>query len=145
MIAIINGPNLNLTGRREPDIYGTQTFESYFESLAAEFPAQNLSYFQSNSEGAIIDHIHQVGFDPQCCGIVINPGAYAHYSYAIADALRAVPVAKIEVHISNIHAREGFRAVSVTAPTCRGVIAGLGLSGYRLAVEALNNLQPGRQ
>lgn len=136
MLAIINGPNLNLTGRREPGIYGSQSFDSFLESLQTCL-GEPISYFQSNSEGELIDRIQKTGFDPDCRGIVINPGAYAHYSLAIADALRAVPVPAVEVHISNIHAREEFRSRSVTAPACRGMICGLGLEGYRLAAEWL--------
>lgn len=134
-ITIINGPNLNLLGRREPEIYGTRTFDDFLEELRRVFPDITLSYFQSNSEGDIVTHIQEEGFSGGCDGIVINPGAYAHYSHAIGDALRAVHLPKVEVHISNIHAREEFRSHSVTAPACCGVIAGLGLAGYRLAVE----------
>ena len=142
MILIINGPNLNLLGKREPEIYGRETFEDYLEKLRREFPEEQISYFQSNSEGAIIDAIHKYGFLPECRGIVINPGAYSHYSIAIADAFSSVPARIIEVHISNIHAREEYRRHSVTAEKAQGVIAGLSLDGYRLALEALLSSQP---
>ena len=137
MILIINGPNLNLTGKREPEIYGSETFEHYLERLRTSMPETRIEYFQSNSEGALIDRVQAAGADAGCEGIVINPGGYSHYSIALADALRAVATPAIEVHISNIHAREGYRATTVTGAACRGVIAGLGLDGYRLAVEAL--------
>ena len=134
-ISIINGPNLNLIGRREPEIYGTQPLDSYLEQLAQNYPEVEFSFFQSNCEGSIIDEIHRVGFSAD--GIVINAGAYSHYSLAIADALRAVPTPAIEVHISNIFAREKERHTSVTAAACKSMIAGKGLDGYRLAVEQL--------
>lgn len=134
MIVIINGPNLNLLGRREPEIYGTLSFESFLSRLHEEFKDETIEYFQSNSEGEIIDCIHKWGLDPRCKGIVINPGAYSHYSIAIADAFASVDTPIIEVHISNIHAREDYRHNSVTAGKANGVIAGLGLDGYRLAV-----------
>lgn len=134
-IAIINGPNLNLVGVREPEVYGNLSLDIYFRRLTARYPLVEFSTFQSNSEGAIIDEIHRVGF--QVDGIVLNAGAYSHYSLAIADALRAVTAPVVEVHISNVHAREEFRHRSVLAPACKGVIAGFGLDGYRLAVEAL--------
>ena len=138
-ISIINGPNLNLTGQREPEIYGSQSLDSYLQMLAAAYPDVEFSFFQSNCEGAIIDEIHRVGFDSD--GIVINAGAYAHYSLAIADALRSVPAPAVEVHISNIYAREQARHHSVLAPASVGVIAGFGLDSYRLAVEALDAMQ----
>ena len=134
-ILILNGPNLNLLGKREPEFYGHQTFEMYFEELRAKFPDVELHYFQSNSEGALIDKIHETGFDFE--GIVINAGAYTHTSVAIADALSAVTAPAIEVHISNIHAREKFRHHSYLTSRCRGIIAGLGLKGYELAVRSL--------
>lgn len=140
MIQIINGPNLNLLGRREPEIYGSQTFESCLDRLRADFPDEDIRYFQSNCEGDIVTAIQQAGFDPACKGIIINPGAYTHYSIAIADAIAAIPAPTVEVHISNIHAREQFRRHSVTAEKARGVIAGLGLDGYRLALLALKSL-----
>lgn len=137
-ILIINGPNLNLLGRRQPEIYGHVSFEAYLEEMRAQFTDVELDYFQSNSEGEIVSAIQKTCYPERCCdGIVINPGAYAHYSYAIADALSSVEIPAVEVHISNIHAREEFRHRSVTASSCRGVIAGLGLAGYFLAVESL--------
>lgn len=137
MILIINGPNLNLLGRREPNIYGTTPFDSFLEDLKNEFSEEEIVYFQSNCEGEIIDAIQQYGLNSRCKGIVINPGAYSHYSLAIADAFSSVEVPIIEVHISNIHSREDFRRVSVTASKAKGVIAGLGLKGYRLAIISL--------
>jgi 3-dehydroquinate dehydratase II len=131
-LLIINGPNLNLLGKREPSIYGAQTFEEYFESLKAAYPQVNLHYFQSNHEGALIDKIHEVGFTFD--GIIINAGAYTHTSIAIADAIGAISTPVIEVHISNIHAREAYRHHSYLGAKCVGSIVGLGLKGYRLAV-----------
>jgi 3-dehydroquinate dehydratase II len=133
-ILIINGPNLNLLGKREPEIYGSQTFEAYFQSLQAIFPDIELHYFQSNHEGALIDKIHEVGFSFD--GIVLNAGAYTHTSVAIADALSGVKTPAIEVHISNVHAREAFRHHSYLSSRCKGVIVGLGLKGYELAIKA---------
>ena len=134
-IAVINGPNLNLLGVREKSIYGDTSFASYFAGLKSRFENVELTYFQSNCEGSIIDEIHRVGFDVD--GIVLNAGAYTHYSIAIADAIRAVKAPVVEVHISNVHSREEYRHVSMIAPACRGVIAGFGLKSYDLAVEAL--------
>ena len=134
-IAVINGPNLNLLGVREKSIYGDTSFYSYFAGLKSRFENLELTYFQSNCEGSIIDEIHRVGFDVD--GIVLNAGAYTHYSIAIADAIRAVKAPVVEVHISNVHSREEYRPVSMIAPACRGVIAGFGLKSYDLAVEAL--------
>ena len=134
-IAVINGPNLNLLGVREKSIYGDTSFDSYFAGLKSRFENVELTYFQSNCEGSIIDEIHRVGFDVD--GIVLNAGAYTHYSIAIADAIRAVKAPVVEVHISNVHTREEYRHVSMIAPACRGVIAGFGLKSYDLAVEAL--------
>ena len=132
-IQIINGPNLNLLGVREPEIYGTQTFEDYFIELRKLFPDASLHYYQSNHEGDIIDKIHEVGFSYE--GIVLNAGAYTHYSYAIADAIKAVTTKVVEVHISDIYAREDFRATSVTGVNCLKIISGKGLPGYVEAVE----------
>ena len=134
-IAVINGPNLNLLGVREKSIYGDTSFDSYFAGLKSRFENVELTYFQSNCEGSIIDEIHRVGFDVD--GIVLNAGAYTHYSISIADAIRAVKAPVVEVHISNVHSREEYRHVSMIAPACRGVIAGFGLKSYDLAVEAL--------
>lgn len=145
MICIINGPNLNLLGRRQPEIYGSKSFEDQLEVIRSEFPDTEIEVFQSNSEGAIIDKIHALGYPGLtertatdiCTGIVINPGAYAHYSIAIADAIASVKIPVIEVHISNIHAREEFRHKSVTAPACKAMLCGFGLYGYNLAVSYL--------
>ena len=134
-IAVINGPNLNLLGVREKSIYGDTSFDSYFAGLKSRFENVELTYFQSNCEGSIIDESHRVGFDVD--GIVLNAGAYTNYSIAIADAIRAVKAPVVEVHISNVHSREEYRHVSMIAPACRGVIAGFGLKSYDLAVEAL--------
>ena len=133
-ILIINGPNLNLLGKREPSIYGNTSFENYFNHLQEEYNSTCLlSYYQSNHEGDIIDTLHKVGFSYK--GIVINAGAYTHTSVAIHDAIKAITTPVIEVHISNIHTREEFRHKSMIAPACRGSIVGLGLDSYRLAVE----------
>ena len=136
-ILIINGPNLNLLGRREPDIYGSAIMQSCLAGLRSAFPELSLDYFQSNSEGAIIDKLHAEGFDASLTGIVLNAGAYTHTSLAIADAISAIDVPVIEVHISNVHAREEIRHRSLISPVCRGVIAGFGLDSYRLAILAL--------
>ena len=133
-LTVINGPNLNMLGKREPHIYGNESFESFFETLKADFPEVELSYFQSNIEGEIVDKIHSVGFS--CDGIIINAGGYSHTSVAIRDALSAVSALAVEVHISNVFAREDFRQTLLLAPVCRGCITGLGLQGYRLAVES---------
>jgi len=132
-ILIINGPNLNLLGKREPEIYGHQTFEDYFSGLKKKYKQIKLSYFQSNSEGALIDKIHEVGFSFD--GIVINAGAYTHTSVAIGDAIGGIKTPVIEVHISNIHAREAFRHHSYLAAKCVGSIVGLGLKGYDLGID----------
>ncbi|MBL7790734.1 MAG: type II 3-dehydroquinate dehydratase [Saprospiraceae bacterium] len=130
---IINGPNLNLLGSREPDIYGRQPFEEYFATLQQEFPGITLHYFQSNSEGALIDKLHEAGFTYD--GIVLNAGAYSHTSIAIADAIAAIRTPVIEVHISNVYEREEFRHHSYLAPNCVGSVTGLGLRGYELAIR----------
>jgi 3-dehydroquinate dehydratase-2 len=134
-IHIINGPNLNLLGKREPEIYGHETFEMYFEGLQRRFPDVTLHYFQSNHEGALIDYLHQYGFSD--AHFMINAGAYTHTSIALADAIAAIPATVVEVHISNIYAREAFRHHSHLSRVCKGSIVGLGLDGYRLAVEFL--------
>ncbi len=134
-IQIINGPNLNLLGKREPGVYGSQSFESFFEELKAKYPQAELLYFQSNSEGAIIDKIHETGFTLD--GIILNAGAYTHTSVAIADAIRSVTAPVIEVHISNVFKRENFRHHSYLSEACKGCIVGFGMDSYRLAVEAL--------
>lgn len=141
MIAIINGPNLNLLGKRQPEIYGDRSFEHFLAELRERFPLIPIEYFQSNCEGDIVTKLHSLGYDtPECKGIIMNPGAYAHYSYAIADAVSSIPVPVLEVHISNISSREEFRRKSVTAPSCRGMISGCGLEGYALAVAFFQNL-----
>ncbi|MBQ0019375.1 MAG: type II 3-dehydroquinate dehydratase [Bacteroidales bacterium] len=134
-IQIINGPNLNLLGKREPGIYGNQGFESYLEALRQRFKDVQIDYFQSNHEGDLIDCIHNVGFSYD--GIVLNAGAYTHTSVALLDALKAVTTPAIEVHISNVHQREEFRHKSMISAGCKGVICGFGLDSYRLAVLAL--------
>jgi 3-dehydroquinate dehydratase-2 len=134
-ILIINGPNLNLLGKREPSVYGSQSFEQYFEVLLAKHKGvAELHYFQSNHEGAMIDKLHEVGFSFD--GIVLNAGGYTHTSIALADAISAIKTPVIEVHISNVHAREAFRHHSYLSSRCAGVIVGLGLKGYDLAVQA---------
>lgn len=137
-ILIINGPNLNLLGKRQPEIYGSSGFEDYFNQLKELFSDVSLTYFQSNHEGALIDKIHEVGFTYD--GIVINAGGYTHTSVALADALSSVTTPAVEVHISNIHAREKFRHHSYLTPVCKGMICGLGLKGYELAVRYLIGL-----
>ena len=133
-ILIINGPNLNLLGKREPTIYGNASFEDYFESLKERFVKVNLTYFQSNIEGEIIDKLHEVGFDYD--GIVLNAAAYTHTSVGIGDAVKAIETPVIEVHISNVHAREEFRHTSYIAPNVKGIIAGFGLKSYELAIQS---------
>lgn len=133
---IINGPNLNLLGKREPDVYGNMTFEEYLEQLRAAYPQCEIAYCQSNIEGELINNIHEAGFD--CDGIILNAGAYTHTSVALHDAIKAVTAPVVEVHISNVHAREPFRHKSMISAACKGVIAGFGLDSYRLALEALN-------
>lgn len=133
-ILIVNGPNLNLLGKREPHVYGKRSFEEYFELLQQEFPGVTLHYFQSNAEGQLIDKLHEAG-DSSYNGIILNPGAYAHTSIAIADAIAAIETPVVEVHISNTFAREAFRHKSFVAPYCTGSIIGLGLKGYDLAIE----------
>ena len=134
-IAIINGPNLNLLGKREPEIYGNKTFEEYFNFLEDEFKNIELIYFQSNHEGAIIDKIHEVGFHFN--GIVLNAGAYTHTSIAIADAVSAITTPVVEVHLSNVFARETFRHHSYISAVAIGTIGGFGLQSYKLAIQSL--------
>lgn len=136
-IIIINGPNLNLLGVREPEIYGSMSMADCIGMLRRRFADVEIEYFQSNHEGAIIDRLHQVGFDSDYIGIVLNAGAYTHTSLAIADAIAAIKVPVVEVHISNVHAREEIRHRSLISSVCRGVIAGFGLDSYRLAIHAL--------
>ena len=134
-ILIINGPNLNLLGKRQTDIYGNRSFEEYLDGLYKQYPQHQIDYFQSNCEGAIIDRLHADGFGVDA--IVLNAGAYTHTSIAIADAVRSISAPVVEVHISSILAREEFRHVSMLAPVCRGSIMGFGLDSYRLGIEAL--------
>lgn len=134
-IIIINGPNLNLLGKREPEIYGNRSFEDYFEQIKEEFSDHEISYFQSNHEGVLIDKLHEVGFSYD--GIVMNPGGYTHTSVALADAIAGITTPVVEVHISNTHTRERFRHHSYISRVSRGVIAGLGLKGYELAIRSL--------
>ena len=136
-ILIINGPNLNLLGVREPEIYGRLSMDGYIEAIKADYPNVEIDYYQSNHEGDIIDRLHNDGFDEELNGIILNAGAYTHTSLVIADAIKAIKTPVIEVHISNIHAREAIRHTSLISPVCRGVIAGFGLDSYRLAIEAL--------
>lgn len=137
-VHIINGPNLNLLGAREPEIYGATAFEDYLDRLRELFPSLDIVYFQSNHEGDLIDYLQQDEVR-HAYGVVINGGAFSHYSYAIADALRMVEAPLIEVHISNTYARENFRQRDVLAPVCEGVIIGMGLDGYRLALANLSS------
>ena len=134
-IEIINGPNLNLTGRREPEVYGTTTMEQYLDGLRARFPEVEITYYQSNVEGELIDRIQQAGFGADA--LVVNLGGYSHTSVALRDALLAVPAPKVEVHLSNIFAREDYRHHSYISSACRGMICGLGLQGYELAIRSL--------
>ena len=135
-ILIMNGPNLNLLGRREPTVYGSRGFDDYLEELRRRYEGRaQLDFFQSNSEGALIDRLHEAGFG-EVDGIVLNAGAYTHTSIALADAIRAIEVPVVEVHISNVHQREEFRHHSMISAVCRGVICGFGLDSYRLAVES---------
>lgn len=132
-IAIINGPNLNLLGTREPAIYGSQTFEQYLDEIKALFPTVAFHYFQSNVEGELINEIQRIGFTYD--GIILNPGGYTHTSVALGDAIAAITAPVVEVHISNIFGREDFRKLSYVSAKAKGVISGLGLKGYALAVN----------
>lgn len=132
-IAIINGPNLNLLGTREPEVYGSQTFEQYYEQLVKKYPSITFSYFQSNVEGDLVNELQKEGFAAD--GILLNPGGYTHTSVAIGDAIAAIKAPVIEVHISNIHAREEFRRLSHVSAKAKGTIAGLGLKGYELGLQ----------
>ena len=132
-ILIVNGPNLNLLGTREPEIYGTVSMEDYLNRLRTDFPSHQLEYYQSNIEGEIINQLQKDEFD----ALIINPGAFTHYSYAIADCLKNIRKPKVEVHISNIYKREEFRQKSVTAANTDAVLSGFGMEGYRLAVLSL--------
>jgi len=135
---IINGPNINLLGKREPEVYGNKTFADYFAELKALFPEDQLAEYQSNIEGELIDKIQQSGFEYD--GIILNAAAYTHTSVGIADAVKAVPAPVVEVHISNTHARESFRKDSFLSPVVNGVILGFGLDSYRLAIMALKKM-----
>jgi 3-dehydroquinate dehydratase-2 len=133
-IIIINGPNLNLLGKREPEVYGSETFEDYFKTLQSKFSSIELTYYQSNIEGEIIDKLHEVGFDYD--GIVLNAAAYTHTSVGIGDAVKGIETPVVEIHISNVHAREEFRHTSYIAANAKGVIFGFGLKGYELAIQS---------
>ena len=134
-IAILNGPNLNLLGKREPDVYGNKDFDQYFDELQSLFPDINLTYFQSNSEGELINELQRVGFNID--GIILNAAAYTHTSVGIGDAIKAISAPVVEVHISNTFAREDFRQTSFVTPNAKGLILGFGLDVYRLAIESL--------
>lgn len=136
-ILIINGPNLNLLGVREPDIYGNVSMDDFIAALSVDYPNVDIEYYQSNHEGDIIDRLHDAGFDESYAGVVLNAGAYTHTSLAIADAIKAIKLPVIEVHISNVHSREEIRHRSLISPACKGVIAGFGMNSYTLAIEAL--------
>lgn len=133
-IQIINGPNLNLLGLREPSIYGAEPIEGYIQTLREKYSIIEIDYYQSNVEGELINKLHEVGFSYD--GIIINAGGYTHTSVAIADAIAAIKTPVVEVHISNIYAREEYRHVSLTGKNCKGVLTGFGLDGYRLALES---------
>ena len=133
-IIIINGPNLNLLGTREPDTYGDTSFQIYFEQLKTVFPTLEIHYYQSNIEGEIINKLHEVGFTYD--GIVLNAGGYTHTSVAISDAIAAIEVPVVEVHISNVHARENYRHHSLLAKNCKGVVTGFGLKSYEMAIDS---------
>jgi 3-dehydroquinate dehydratase II len=137
-LIIINGPNLNLLGRREPSVYGNQNFDEYFITLQNSFQNIELEYYQTNVEGEIINKLHEVGFSYD--GIILNAGGYTHTSVAIRDAIAAITTPVIEVHISNVYAREDFRHVSLIAPKCKGSISGFGMDSYRLAIESVLDL-----
>ena len=137
-ILVLNGPNLNLLGKREPGIYGSNTMEASFAALQARFPDVELSYYQSNVEGELINKLHEVGFSYD--GIVLNAGAYTHTSVAIHDAIKAIATPVVEVHISNVYQRETYRHTSLITGACLGIIGGFGMDSYRLAIEALLQL-----
>ena len=136
-ISIINGPNLNLLGTREPEVYGNQNFEAYFEQLCSQFSGSTLSYYQSNVEGELINALHRVGFEAD--GIILNAAAYTHTSVGLGDAVKAIQAPVIEVHISNTFAREDFRHTSYITPNAKGLILGFGLDVYRLAIDSFLN------
>ena len=134
VIHIINGPNLNLVGKREPEVYGNRSLDQYLQELIERYPQHTIDVYQSNIEGEIVDRLQQVGFDD--CGIILNAGGYTHTSVAIADAVAAITAPVVEVHISNIYSREPFRHKSLLSPVCKGIIAGFGLDSYRLALHS---------
>lgn len=138
-VLILNGPNLNLLGKRETSVYGTESFETYFATLKKEFPSIELEYYQSNVEGELINRLHETGFSYD--GIIFNPGGYTHTSVALGDAVAGIKTPVIEVHISNVMAREEFRHISYIAPKAKGSISGFGLHSYRLALHALQYMQ----
>jgi 3-dehydroquinate dehydratase-2 len=133
-LIIINGPNLNLLGKREPEIYGSDTFEGVFKNLQSKFPNVEIFCFQSNIEGELIDKLHEVGFDYD--GVILNAAAYTHTSVGIGDAVKGIETPVVEVHISNVHAREEFRHISYIAPNAKGIIVGFGIKGYELAIQS---------
>lgn len=138
-IQIINGPNLNLLGRREPSVYGSESFEDYLAVLRSAYPDVEIAYYQSNVEGELVNKLQEVGFS--CDGIILNAGAYTHTSVALHDCIRAIDVPVVEVHISNIYAREDFRHTSLISAACAGVVCGFGMDSYRLALEALKGMK----
>ncbi len=137
VIHIINGPNLNLVGKREPKVYGNRSLDQYLQELIERYPQHTIDVYQSNIEGEIVDRLQQVGFDD--CGIILNAGGYTHTSVAIADAIAAITAPVVEVHISNIYSREPFRHKSLLSPVCKGIIAGFGLDSYRLALHSFSD------
>ena len=139
-IHIINGPNLNLVGLREPEVYGNRSLDQYLQELIEQFPQHKIDVYQSNIEGEIVDRLQQVGFEPDC-GIILNAGGYTHTSVAIADAVAAITAPVVEVHISNIYSREPFRHKSLLSPVCKGIVAGFGLDSYRLALLSLQLIE----
>ena len=137
VIHIINGPILNLVGKREPEVYGNRSLDQYLQELIERYPQHTIDVYQSNIEGEIVDRLQQVGFDD--CGIILNAGGYTHTSVAIADAVAAITAPVVEVHISNIYSREPFRHKSLLSPVCKGIIAGFGLDSYRLALHSFSD------
>ena len=137
VLHIINGPNLNLVGKREPEVYGNRSLDQYLQELIERYPQHTIDVYQSNIEGEIVDRLQQVGFDD--CGIILNAGGYTHTSVAIADAVAAITAPVVEVHISNIYSREPFRHKSLLSPVCKGIIAGFGLDSYRLALHSFSD------
>ena len=139
VIHIINGPNLNLVGVRQPEVYGNRSLDQYLQELIGQFPQHTIDVYQSNIEGEIVDRLQAVGFDD--CGIVLNAGGYTHTSVAIADAVAAITAPVVEVHISNIYSREPFRHKSLLSPVCKGIVAGFGLDSYRLALHSFSEFE----